>query len=101
MRCFTASLTAVVAYSRDFTMSSPIAGVPLNRAADVGSAAPAVTLATWPSVMSAPLCCATTRAAKSSGRSNRPWRRIERCSSGVLTLPTGAARFCARSAVTI
>ena len=41
MRFFTASLTAVVAYSRDFTMSRPIACVPLNRAADFGSAAPA------------------------------------------------------------
>ena len=56
-RCaaFTPSLTAVVLYSRDFTMSRPIACVPLNSAADFGSAAPASTSATWPSVIELPV----------------------------------------------
>ena len=46
MRALTRSATAVVLYSRDLTMSNPIACVPLNSAADVGSAAPACTIAT-------------------------------------------------------
>src|SRR5215212_7980811 len=38
--------------------------------------------------------------AKSSGRSSRPSRRMARSVTGPVTCPTGAARFCARSAVT-
>ena len=94
------SLTAVVLASRDLMISRPMANVPLNIAADVGSAAPASTSASSPSRRRPRPRVAITICANSSGRSSRPSRRITRRSSAPFTRPTGAAMFCERTAFT-
>ncbi len=101
MRVLTPSLTAVVAYSRDFTMSSPIAGVPLKRAADCrlgGARLDVGDLAERDEL-------AVARGDDERGeilRALEPPLRAESIAApaALFTLPTGAARFCARSAVT-
>ncbi len=64
------------------------------------SSAPAWTLASSPSRIARPSRWATTIASKSRGSSSRPCRRMVRSECSPMRVPTGAARFWARSAST-
>ncbi len=96
----TLALTWVVLVPFAFSTSMPTASRPLNCAAVRCSLVPSNTSATSPSSMFRPPREVTTRWPKSAGVSRRPRRRMLRSSCGVFSRPTGAARFCARRALT-